>query len=58
MATHNEIERVAAAMNALRPEWTVKSLITHLSANHANRPFRDLAAAAAWIAADRDSRVP
>ncbi len=58
MATSNEIQRLAAAANALRPEWPVSSLITLLSTKQATRPYRDLAVALAWVATDATSKTP
>lgn len=58
MPTDNEIQRVAAAANALRPEWPIRSLITILSTKYAHRPYRDLAVALAWIAADPSTKTP
>lgn len=58
MSTNTELERLAAMANALRPEWPVASLLTHLKTHHAARPYRDLAVALAWIAADPDTQNP
>ena len=58
MPTDNELQRLAAMANALRPEWPTKSLLTHLAKNHADRPYRDLAVALAWIATDLQTLTP
>lgn len=58
MATLNELERVAAMAHGLRPDWRYDSLVTHLRANHGTKPYRDLAVAMAWIAADPDTKTP
>lgn len=58
MPTTNEIERLAAAANALRPDWPVKSLRSHLAANHGTRTYRDLAVALAWICTDPATQTP
>src|ERR1035437_658453 len=58
MPSMNEIERLAAATNAIRPEWPVKSLITILARDHVARPYRDLAVALAWIATDARTKTP
>ena len=58
MATENEIQRLAAMANQLRPEWPIKSLITLLARDHAARPYRDLAVALAWIATDARTKTP
>ena len=57
MADPNEIERIAAAMNALRPAWNARSLITFLR-KHEARPFRDLAVAAIAVAVDPRTETP
>lgn len=58
MPTPNEIERLAAATNAIRPDWPVQSLRTHLASQHGARTFRDLAVALAWIATDPATKTP
>src|ERR1035437_6134649 len=58
MPTENQLERLAAMANAIRPEWPVKSLITLLARDHATRPYRDLAVALAWIATDAQTKTP
>lgn len=58
MASPDELERVAAAMNALRPDWPVRSLVTFLERHHAARPYRDLAIAAAAVATDTRTTTP
>jgi len=57
MPTDNQIERLAAMTNAIRPEWPVRSLVTLLT-KHAARPYRDLAVALAWIATDAQTKTP
>ncbi len=58
MPSENEIQRLAAATNQIRPEWPVKSLVTFISRDHAARPYRDLAVALAWIATDARTKTP
>jgi hypothetical protein len=58
MSTLNELERIAAMAHALRPDWPLSSLLTHLKANHGARPYLDLAVAMAWIATDPDTKTP
>lgn len=58
MSTINELERIAAMAHALRPDWPLASLLTHLKANHGTRTYRDLAIAMAWIATDPDTKTP
>ena len=57
MTTDNELQRLAMAGNALRPEWPIRSLLTLLT-KHAARPYRDLAVALAWIATDARTKTP
>lgn len=57
MPTDNETQRLAMAVNAIRPEWPVRSLVTLLT-KHAARPYRDLAVALAWIATDARTKTP
>lgn len=57
MADHNEIQRIATAMNALRPAWPINSLVTFLG-KHQTRPFRDLAIAAVVVATDERTTTP
>lgn len=57
MLTKTEAERLAAAANALRPDWPVSSLLTYLS-KHKARAYRDVAVALAWIATDPQTKTP
>lgn len=55
----NEIERIAAAANALRPDWPVSSLRTLLARPElARRPRRDVAVALAWVACESTTKTP
>ncbi len=58
MATDLELDRVAAAVNALRPDWPVASLRTYLRSRHAGRAYADLAAALVAVAVDPASTTP
>ena len=58
MPSPDEIQRIAAAMNALRPDWRYTSLVTFLTNHHANRPYRDLAVAAVAVATDARTQTP
>lgn len=58
MSTRDEIQRIAAAMNALRPDWPVRSLVTFLESHQAGKPYRDLAIAAAAVATDVRTQTP
>jgi hypothetical protein len=58
MASHTEIQRVAAAMHVLRPSWRTDSLVTYLSKHHADRPYADLAIAAVVVCLDERTNTP
>lgn len=58
MLSRTEVERLAAMANALRPDWSVKSLCTWLLEAHATKAYRDVAVALAWIATDPATRTP
>lgn len=58
MATPEQIERVAAAMVAVRPGWSEASLVTYLTRHHAARPWRDLLVAGVIVAADERTQTP
>lgn len=55
----HEAERIAAAMNQLRPDWPIKSLRTLLARPQlADRPRRDVTVALAWIACEAGTATP
>jgi hypothetical protein len=55
----NEIGRIAAAANALRPDWPLASLRTLLNKPElVNRPRRDVAVALAWVACETQTKTP
>lgn len=58
MPDKTEIERIAAAMHALRPAWRTDSLRTFLTKHHADRPFADLAVAAVAVTLDERTTTP
>lgn len=58
MATHDEHQRIAAAVHAIRPEWNPVSLTTYLDRHHYHRPYTDLTVAAIAVALDRTTRTP
>lgn len=58
MVDPNEIARLAAAINLLRPDWPAASVQTFITTHHRHRPLRDLAVALAWVAADPASETP
>lgn len=58
MLSRNDIERLAGAAHALRPDWPVSSLCTWLLKDHAARAFQDVAVALAYVAADPGTKTP
>ncbi|GEK20998.1 hypothetical protein [Cellulomonas xylanilytica] len=58
MPTAKQLELLAGAANVLRPDWPVQSILTFLTREHARRPFRDLAVALAYVAADAATATP
>ena len=58
MLNRTEVERLAAAANALRPDWPINSLCTLIDRDHRMRPYRDVAIALAHIATDPATRNP
>ena len=55
----NEIERLAAMGNSLRPDWPLASLKTLLTKHElARRPRRDVAVALAWVACESATKTP
>ena len=58
MASRDDIERIAAAVNAVRSDWQVRSLVTYLTQHHGARPFRVLLVAALVVATDERTQTP
>lgn len=58
MADDDKLERIAAAMHAMRPDWPTKSLVTFLRKHHADRATADLAVAAIAVAVDERTTTP
>ena len=54
----HEIERIACAMNRLRPDWPEAQLRTLLREKLNDRPRRDVCVALAWIACESNSATP
>lgn len=61
----NQIDRIALAAHALRPDWRADSLRTFIGQQVTrsglplrDMPARDVAVALTWIACDPDTRVP
>lgn len=53
-----DIQRLAAAVNALRPDWPTKSLTTFIAKHLGDRATLDAVVAMAWIAADPKTQTP
>jgi hypothetical protein len=58
MPDSTQIERLAAAAHALRPDWATRSLVTFLTRHHVDRPYADLAIALAFVATDDRATTP
>lgn len=54
----DQVERLAAATNALRPDWPIPSLRTLIAGKLGHRAYTDAAIALTWIATDPDTRTP
>lgn len=53
-----EVSRIAAAINALRPDWPTSSIRTLIAKKLGHRARRDVAVALAWVACESDSKTP
>jgi len=53
-----EVQRIAAAMNHLRPDWPVASLRTLITEKLGERARRDVAVALAWVACESNTATP
>lgn len=58
MLSQAETHRLAAAINALRPDWPLASLSTWIRTSLAERAYRDAAVALTWVACDPQSETP
>lgn len=57
MLTRQEAERIAQAVNALRPDWPIPSLL-NLIWKHKDRPLLDVAVELTWVALLPDTKTP
>lgn len=57
MLTRQEGERLAQAINALRPDWPVRSLLTFIE-RRCTRPLLDLSLELMYVALDPDTKSP
>ena len=53
-----EIERIAKAINGLRPDWPWNSLVTFIGTHLSERAYRDVAVALAYVACEAETRTP
>lgn len=53
-----EVERLAAAVHQLRPDWRQNSLATFIGRNLGERAHLDVALAMVWVALDPDTETP
>lgn len=58
MPSPTEVQRIAAAMNAVRPTWRADSLVSFLTKHHAARPYGDLLIAGIVVALDPKTETP
>lgn len=58
MLETNEIQRLAAMGQALRPDWPARSLRTFIERNLADRAYGDVAVALAWVATRTRTDTP
>lgn len=55
----HDLDRLACALNILRPDWPTKSIRTLLDRPQlASRPLRDTAVALAWVACEPGTATP
>lgn len=53
-----EVERIAKAINGLRPDWPWNALVTFIEAHLTERAYRDVAVALTVVACDPETRTP
>ena len=58
MLSRDDTHRLAAMAGALRPDWPVKSLLTFISTQLADRTYREAAVALTWVATDPETATP
>lgn len=54
----HEAERIAAALNIVRPDWPTASLLTLIRTKLIDRPRRDVLVALAWVASEPNTATP
>lgn len=58
MLSHEEVHRLAAALNSLRPDWPARSIATFIDRELKARTYRETAVALAWVATDPTTETP
>jgi len=53
-----EVERIAKAINGLRPDWPWNALVTFIETHLSDRAYRDAAVALAYVACEAETRTP
>ena len=53
-----EVERIAKAINGLRPDWPWNALVTFIETHLSERAYRDAAVALAFVACEPETRTP
>lgn len=56
--TRETATRIATAINAIRPDWRIDSMVTMIGQRHQHRLPADLGAALMWVALDPASTKP
>lgn len=54
----HEIDRLAAAVHALRPDWPLRSVVTFVAREIGTYAYQDAAVMLAWVATDPDTKTP
>ena len=56
--TKDEAQRIATAINLIRPDWATASIVTVIGKDHALRPAKDVGVALMWLALDPTTETP
>lgn len=54
----HEIDRLAAAVHALRPDWPLRSVVTFIAREIGTYAYQDAAVMLTWVATDPDTKTP
>jgi hypothetical protein len=54
----HEAQRIASAINRLRPDWPERQLLTLIRERLGDRPRRDVAVALTWVACETTTASP